>query len=163
METIFFGGGCFWGVEHFFKNVDGVVDTSVGYANGVTVDPTYEQVCTGETAYVEACMITYDTRVISLEKLLKYFFTIVDPTSLNKQGGDIGTQYRTGVYFTSDVQESTIKKVVEIEQKKYSEKIVTEILPLEMYYNAEDYHQDYLTKNPEGYCHINIMPKDVEL
>ena len=116
----------------------------------------YEDVCTGETYHAEVCEIVYNDEIISLEKILELFFRIIDPTSLNKQGGDIGTQYRTGIYFTDETDEDKIKRYIENEQKKYKNKIVFEIDKLKCFYDAEEYHQKYLIKNPRGYCHINM-------
>ncbi len=154
---IYFAGGCFWGTEHFFKLIGGVITTEVGYANSIKEKPTYTEVCTGETHAAETVKVVYDPVLISLSKLVELYFETIDPTSLNKQGGDVGTQYRTGIYFTRKEDASTIKKVVKELSQKYEKPIVVEILPLENFYSAETYHQDYLNKNPEGYCHIPIQ------
>lgn len=156
MNEIYFAGGCFWGVEEYFSRIDGVVETKVGYANGTKENPTYEEVCTGTTRHAETVYIRYDESVITLEELLQKFFNIIDPTSLNRQGGDIGNQYRTGVYYVNEKDKNIIAKYMDEVQKNYKEKIVTELLPLSSFYLAEEYHQKYLKKNPNGYCHIDL-------
>ncbi len=156
MKKIYFGGGCFWGVEKYFKMIDGVLETEVGYANGRMKDPTYEDVKTGTTDFVEACKVVYDEEKVSLMNLLDKFFEIIDPVSVNKQGADEGTQYRTGIYYVVDSDRIVINKKIELIQPNYEERIVTEVQPLEIFYKAEEYHQDYLTKNPNGYCHIKF-------
>ncbi len=156
MREIYFGGGCFWGIEKYFKMINGIVKTEVGYANGKIKNPTYEEVTTGETGFVEACRVVYDERVISLMNLLDKFFEVIDPTTLNKQGGDIGSQYRTGVYYIVDNDRIAIKNKIDLLQNNFEEKIVTEVMPLKNFYRAEEYHQDYLNKNPKGYCHIKF-------
>lgn len=163
MKELILAGGCFWGVEAYFKLLDGVIDTSVGYANGTTVSPTYEEVCSNNTGYAEVVKIVYDPRQISLDKLLEAYFKIIDPTSLNKQGPDTGSQYRTGIY-TSDLSElPAIQLFVDSQQKNYKQAIVTEVLPLKTYVDGEIYHQDYLDKNPNGYCHIPLKQLKKEL
>ncbi len=156
MKKIVLAGGCFWGVEEFLSRINGVVSTEVGYANGRTENPNYEDICTKNTYFAEVCLVNYDENIISLKELLAKFWTIIDPTSLNKQGNDVGSQYRTGIYYVdpSDLQEILHSK--EELQKSYSKKIVTEVKPLENYYKAEEYHQKYLKKNPNGYCHIKL-------
>jgi peptide-methionine (S)-S-oxide reductase len=156
MKEIYLAGGCFWGVEEYMSRIEGVVDTEVGYANGHKNNPTYEEVCTGETGHVETTYIKYDERVISLEDLLNRFWRIIDPTLLNRQGGDIGTQYRTGIYYVDRSDLPIINKTLEDQKSKYDKKIVTEIMPLSVFYSAEEYHQDYLKKTPNGYCHIGM-------
>ncbi len=156
MKEIYLAGGCFWGVEEYFSRINGVVDTEVGYANGHTEEPTYKQVCTGITGHTETTYIKYDESKVSLKDLLDRFFRIIDPTLLNRQGGDIGSQYRTGIYYTDEKDIDPIEEVIREKQKDYSKKIVTEVMPLKKYYPAEDYHQDYLKKNPGGYCHIDM-------
>lgn len=155
MKEIYLAGGCFWGVEEYFSRLDGVVETHVGYANGHKENPSYEAVCTGTTGHTETTYIKYDDR-ISLEEILKKFFKIIDPTLLNRQGGDIGNQYRTGIYYVDEDDKPIIDAVMAEEKKKYKDPIVTEVLPLSSYYKAEEYHQDYLKKNPGGYCHIDM-------
>ena len=156
MKEIYLAGGCFWGVEEYFSRIEGVLDTDVGYANGKTENPTYEQVCTGITGHAETTHIKYDEFKVSLKELLDRFFRIIDPTLLNRQGWDIGNQYRTGIYYVDPEDFDIIQEVVDATQKKYTKKIVTEVMPIDKYFSAEDYHQDYLKKNPGGYCHIDM-------
>lgn len=156
MKQIILAGGCFWGVEEFLSRINGVVNTEVGYANGNTINPTYEDVCYKNTYFAEVCKVTYDENVLSLQTLLRKFFTIINPTSLNRQGNDVGSQYRTGIYYLDESALPIIKSIKEEEQSKYTKKIVTEVKPLKNYYKAEDYHQKYLKKNPNGYCHIKL-------
>lgn len=155
MNTIYFAGGCFWGTEHFMKQIPGVKSTEVGYANSIEPNPTYKEVCTGRTEAAETVKVVYDPSEVSLSFLIRLYFMTIDPTTLNRQGGDVGTQYRTGIYYTDEVQ----KETAEIELKKLSEQydkpIMVELKPIENFYEAEDYHQDYLDKNPDGYCHVN--------
>ena len=154
LKEIYLAGGCFWGTEHYFKQIDGVVDTEVGFANGITENPTYKEVCTDKTGFAETVHVTYNPDKVSLKFLLEMYFKAIDPTSINRQGHDTGTQYRTGVYYTDSTDEATISKVFDEEQKHIQGKIVVENLPLKNFYKAEDYHQDYLDKNPDGYCHL---------
>lgn len=154
-EVIYFAGGCFWGTEHFFKQVRGVKETEVGYANGNTNSPTYKEVCTGTTGFAEAVKVVYDPENIDLELLIDLYFQTIDPTLLNQQGNDVGTQYRTGIYYLNDEQKDIIKEKINNLAQKYNQKIVVEVLPINNYYAAEDYHQDYLEVNPGGYCHIS--------
>ncbi len=155
-REIYLAGGCFWGVEEYFRRIPGVVELSVGYANGRTENPTYEEVCTKNTGYAETVKITYDPQQIALKTLLTQFFKIIDPLSLNRQGNDVGSQYRSGIYYSNEQDRNIAAEVIAEEQKKYSKKIATELKPLDNYYLAEDYHQNYLVKNPGGYCHINF-------
>ena len=159
-REIWLAGGCFWGLEAYLDKLDGVVYADVGYANGNTENPTYEQVCYSNTGHAEAVYVQYDPQRIDLATLLTYFFKVVDPTSLNRQGNDRGIQYRSGIYYKDPADKATIEQVVAGEQKKYSTKIVTEVLPLRNYYVAETYHQKYLDKNPNGYCHIDLKSLD---
>ena len=156
MKKIVLAGGCFWGVEEFLSRIDGVVSTEVGYANGRTENPTYEEVCNKNTYFAEVCLVEYDENILSLENLLKEYWEIIDPTTLNRQGPDLGSQYRTGIYYIDEIDLSTILESKEENQKNYEKKIVTEVLPLTNYYKAEEYHQKYLKKNPNGYCHIKL-------
>lgn len=156
IREIYLAGGCFWGVEGYFKRIEGVKDTTCGYANGKTANPSYEDVCRHNTGHAETVRVLFDTDVINLEDLLIYYFRIIDPVSVNKQGNDVGTQYRTGIYYTDESLLPVIKAAVEREQRRYNEKIAVEVLPLENFYSAEEYHQNYLDKNPNGYCHINL-------
>ena len=153
-KDIYLAGGCFWGTEHFFKQIEGVVDTEVGFANGHTANPTYKEVYTDETGYAETVHVKYNPNVASLEFLLRMFFKAIDPTSLNKQGHDEGTRYRTGIYYTCSEDVPVIEKVFAEVQKGYEQPLAVEKLPLEYFYAAEEYHQDYLDKNPDGYCHL---------
>ena len=156
MKEIYLAGGCFWGTQHFLKQIRGVVATRTGYANGSTEDPTYEQVYTDSTGYAETVAVEYDPAEVSLELLLDLYFRTIDPTSLNRQGEDSGTRYRTGIYYTSEEDLPTIRAVMERESAKYDAPIVVEVEPLKNFYSAEEYHQDYLDKNPAGYCHIPV-------
>ncbi len=161
-NTIYFAAGCFWGSELFFKQFAGVLDTQVGYANGPTADPTYKDVC-NDSGHAETVKIEYDPAVISLEQLIDYYFMIIDPLSVNKQGGDIGVQYRTGIYYVSEDQRPVAEKKMAELSSKLGQKLAVELLPLQNFYPAEEYHQDYLNKNPGGYCHIpqRMMHLDV--
>lgn len=156
VKEIYLAGGCFWGTEHYLKMINGVVFTEVGYANSLVENPSYEMVCKGNTMAAETVYIKYDTSLISLETLLNLYFVSIDPTSVNKQGHDVGVQYRTGIYYTDENDLVVINKVIFEQQKKCSEEIVVEVMPLENFYPAEDYHQDYLIKNPNGYCHLPL-------
>ena len=157
-ETAIFAAGCFWGVEEYFSRVKGVIKSESGYTGGNKKNPTYEEVCTGKTGHAESVRVIFDPKVVSYEKLLQHFWEIHDPTSLNKQGNDIGSQYRSAIFYTNPEQERAAKASLERLAKsgKYSKKIVTEILPAKEFYLAEEYHQDYLKKNPHGYCHIDL-------
>lgn len=155
-KKIILAGGCFWGVEAYFKRLKGIVSTRVGYTDGVTHSPTYQEVCTGQTEHVEACEVIYDDEVVTLTRLMEHLFHIIDPTSLNKQGGDIGTQYRTGIYYEDEAEQKIIQDFIKEMQGRYSKPIMLEVKKETPFYDAEDYHQDYLTKNPMGYCHVNL-------
>ena len=154
MKEIYLAGGCFWGTQHFLKQINGVVSTSVGYANGTVPNPTYNEVYTDKTGHVETVMVRYDSDVVSLEMILDLYFQTIDPTSLDQQGPDIGTRYRTGIYYTDVNDVDVIRNVTKRIALQYIQPIVVEIERLECFYLAEDYHQDYLDKNPTGYCHI---------
>ena len=156
VKEIYLAGGCFWGTEHYLKMIKGVLFTEVGYANSLVENPSYEMVCKGNTMAAETVHIKYDASMIPLKMLLNMYFVSVDPTALNRQGNDVGVQYRTGIYYTDKNDLATINEVLFEQQKKYHEEIVVEVLPLENFYPAEDYHQDYLEKNPEGYCHLPL-------
>lgn len=155
-KIIYLAGGCFWGVQGYFDQLNGVLETQVGYANSQVPNPSYEAVCTGETGAAETLLLRYDAEKISLSELLQHYLRIIDPTSLNRQGHDTGTQYRTGIYFIDSADAQVIEKVLSFEQKKYSLPIVVENRKLENFYAAESYHQKYLEKNPNGYCHVNL-------
>lgn len=156
MKKIVLGGGCFWGMEAYFKRLNGIARTEVGYANGQTLEPTYKEVCSNTTGHAEVLHLEYDPAVISLEVILSHLWKVIDPTLLNRQGGDIGSQYRTGIYYLDEADIPVIHASRDNEQLKYEKPIVTEVEPLKYYYPAEEYHQDYLTKNPGGYCHIKL-------
>lgn len=154
MKEIYFAGGCFWGTEHYFKQLRGVVDTQVGYANGNTDNPTYREVCTDKTGFAETVRVVYDPDVITLEFLTEMYFRAIDPTSVDQQGPDIGSQYRTGIYYKDDADKVEIGKVYDSMRQKLGSRMAVEFLPLKNFYYAEEYHQDYLDKNPAGYCHL---------
>lgn len=156
LNNIWLAGGCFWGVEAYMARVPGVADVTSGYANGNTENPTYQDVCYNNTGHAETVQVSYDPARIDLEGILEEFFKIIDPVTLNRQGNDRGSQYRTGIYYQDEADLKVIKDAVAEEQKKYSKKIVTEVEPLKHYYLAEEYHQDYLEKNPGGYCHVSF-------
>jgi peptide-methionine (S)-S-oxide reductase len=156
------GGGCFWCTEAIFSELNGVVSVEPGYSGGRTGNPTYEDVCTDETGHAEVVRVTFDPRVISYKDLLRLFFTTHDPTTLNRQGADVGSQYRSVIFFTSNQQEREAKEVMkEISDSKiWSGPLVTEVVPLAAFYKAEDYHRDYFKRNPtQPYCQVVIAPK----
>lgn len=157
LENIILAGGCFWGVEDLFQKFDGVVETEVGYSGGTSENPTYQTVSTGLTGHAESVKITFDTSKTSLEKILKFFFTIHDPTQLNRQQNDVGTQYRSAIFYFNDNQKQKAQTIIKQaeELKIYNSKIQTEISPATKFYKAEKYHQNYLQNNPDGYtCHF---------
>ncbi len=156
LREIYYAGGCFWGVESYFSQIPGVYDVTAGYANGTTENPTYEEVCRHNTGHAETVHVIYDPDLVSLQTLTEHFFKIIDPLTLNRQGNDVGIQYRTGIYYTDEGDVETLQSIMNAEQKKYDSPIVVELLPLTCYYPAEEYHQDYLVKNPNGYCHIDF-------
>ncbi len=156
MREIYLAGGCFWGLEAYFKKIKGVTDTTVGYANGITEDATYKEVCSGATLHAETVHLVYDENVVTLTELLRIFFKIIDPTTMNRQAGDVGTQYRSGIYYTDDKDLHIINDSLSDAQQKIDKPIVTEVMPLSIFLPAEEYHQDYLDKNPDGYCHIDL-------
>lgn len=155
-KEIYLAAGCFWGAEHFFKQIDGVLSTEVGFANGHTVNPTYKEVYTDTTGFAETVHITYDPLRVSLTFLLEMYFKAIDPTSLNKQGEDEGTRYRTGIYYVDTTDLPFANYMMAEEAKKYGLPLRVEVLPLQNFYRAEDYHQDYLDNNPDGYCHLPV-------
>lgn len=162
LQTITLGGGCFWCLDAVYVRVHGVLKVESGYSNGQTLHPRYEQVCTGSTGHNEVVQLTYDPGVIRLDEILQIFFVIHDPTSLNQQGNDRGTQYRSGIYFSTPAQEAMAKNIIrEMGQSGvYSQAIVTEVLPLANYWPAEEYHQNFFDKNPgQGYCVAVAAPK----
>jgi len=165
-QTITLGGGCFWCTEAVFVRVRGVLDVENGYSNGQTERPSYEQVCSGRTGHNEVVKLIYDPVQISLRQLLGIFFVIHDPTTLNRQGNDSGTQYRSGIYFSTPEQEQTAQTVIAgfTSEKLFDKPIVTEVLALSNYWPAEDYHQDYYENNPnQGYCSFVVAPKVAKL
>ena len=153
MQTIYLAGGCFWGVQKYFDQFEGVIATEVGYANGPEEAPSYRDVC-NSSGHAETVKIEYDPEVISLTELLGYYFMVVDPLSVNKQGNDCGIQYRTGIYYTDENQLPEIKDVYKEQEEKAGAELAVEMEPLKNFYTAEEYHQKYLDKNPGGYCHI---------
>ena len=152
-KTIYFAGGCFWGVQEYFSRLKGVLNTTAGYANGTTAFPTYEEVKSQKTGHAETVKIEYDDEIITLEKLLEHYLRFVDPYSVNKQGEDEGSQYRSGVYYV-DLLDAITARSYFSSNLKHGYKI--EIAKLNNFFKAEEYHQDYLKKNPTGYCHINL-------
>ncbi|QZY01101.1 peptide-methionine (S)-S-oxide reductase MsrA [Halobaculum rubrum] len=161
-ETATFGGGCFWCIEAAFEEIDGVEDVTSGYAGGHAEDPSYREVCSGSTGHAEVVQVTYDPSVITYEDLLEVFFTVHDPTQLNRQGPDVGTQYRSIVLSHDDDQHETAASYIEAldEEGGYEDDVVTELEPLETFYRAEEKHQDYFAKNPnDAYCSMHAQPK----
>jgi len=159
-KIIVFGGGCFWCTEAVFRMFKGIVSATPGYAGGTTKNPTYEDVCNGDTCHAEVLQIEYDPEVMPLEKLLEVFFEMHDPTSLNKQGADSGSEYRSIILYITEEQKNTISEFIKEEQNKFDKPIVTEIKKLDKFYPAEDYHKDYFKKNPlQPYCIFVISPK----
>jgi len=159
-EKATFGGGCFWCLEAVFEETRGVIDVISGYEGGQTPNPTYEQVCSGTTGYAEVVQITFDPKIISYEALLKIFWLIHDPTTLNRQGNDVGTQYRSIIFYHNETQKEEAEASMKVFSSKFTKPIVTEIKPLETFYKAEAYHQDYFKNNPnQGYCMFVVSPK----
>jgi peptide-methionine (S)-S-oxide reductase len=160
METSILGGGCFWCTEAVFERIDGVSEVISGYAGGKTINPTYKDICTGATGHAEVIKIIFDPNVISFKEILEVFAECHDPTTLNRQGADVGTQYRSTIMYLSEKQENVAKEWKQKLSEKWVDPIVTEIVPAPKFYPAEDYHQDYYTKNPnQGYCTVVIQPK----
>lgn len=156
-KTIYFAGGCFWGTEHYLRQFDGVIETVVGYANGNIPDPSYEQVYTDATGYAECVKVTYESEIISLQTLCRLFFRSIDPLSVNRQGNDIGSRYRTGIYWEDAEDKKDIELVFSEIQAVRQYPLAVEKKVLRCFYPAEDYHQDYLIKNPDGYCHLSPL------
>lgn len=155
-ETATLAGGCFWGVEDLIRKLSGVIDTEVGYTGGLTLNPTYQDVKLGLTGHAEAIQILFDPKIISFKEILTFFFKMHDPTTLNRQGNDIGSQYRSSIFYHSETQKEIAKEIIsEVDSSGFWPKpIVTEVKECAVFYAAEDYHQDYLAKNPNGYtCH----------
>ncbi len=155
MDTIYFAGGCFWGIAHLMSLVPGVHSAVAGYANSRVANPSYELVCSGTTNAAETVKVDYDPSEVGLSQLIDLFFKSIDPLSVNRQGGDIGTQYRTGIYYTDPADAQVVDTMLATLQRRYSEPLAIESGKLENFYPAEEYHQDYLVKNPGGYCHVN--------
>lgn len=156
-KVIYLAGGCFWGVERYFQLLGkGVLDTETGYANGQVENPSYQQVCSGTTGFAETVRLTYDANELPLTQIMAHFFRIVDPTTRDRQGNDVGTQYRPGVYYEDKEDFDTICDYIDFRRKDYQRPLVVEVLPLQNFYRAEDYHQDYLEKQPSGYCHVQL-------
>ena len=154
-KDIYLAGGCFWGIDEYFSRIPGVVGTESGYANGSTANPSYEEVCHG-SGHAETVRVTYDPARVGLATIVRQLFEVIDPTSRNRQGNDRGVQYRTGVYYTDEADLPVLRQVFADEQAAYDKPIVTALMPLENFYIAEEYHQDYLKKNPGGYCHVDF-------
>ncbi len=161
-EVATLGGGCFWCTEAVFDDLKGVISVESGYSGGTVANPSYEQVCTGKTGHAEVVQISFDPGVISYEDLLRIFFTVHDPTTLNRQGNDTGTQYRSIIFYHDENQKRAAEKIIKeiSEEKIWDDPIVTELSPFKGFYKAEDYHQEYFANNPsQGYCRIVIAPK----
>lgn len=161
-EVVTLGGGCFWCIEAVFEELHGVEQVESGYSGGRVDDPTYEQACTGTTGHAEVVQVTFDPKIISLKEILEVFFTVHDPTTLNRQGADVGTQYRSAIFYRSEEQKTIAEEVIRDIQtsKLWKAPIVTELVPFKAFYKAEDYHQEYYKKNPgQAYCRIIIEPK----
>jgi peptide methionine sulfoxide reductase msrA/msrB len=154
IKEITLAGGCFWGTEKYFQAIKGVEKTEVGYANGKTENPTYEDVCFRNTGHAEVVKVFYDNEVVTLPFLLELYFEVIDPVAVNRQGNDVGTQYRTGIYYTDPQDLGIIQDAIDSLRRELGLSPAIEVMPLENYFPAEAYHQDYLTKNPGGYCHI---------
>lgn len=153
-ETATLAGGCFWGVEELVRKLSGVTDTTVGYAGGTLDNPRYEDVKKGRTGHAESLQIVFDPSKISYDEILDFFFRLHDPTTANRQGNDIGTQYRSAIFYHDDAQRDAAHRAIQRAQPKWSRPIVTEVVPFTNFYEAEDYHQDYLQRKPHGYtCH----------
>jgi peptide-methionine (S)-S-oxide reductase len=162
LQTLVLGGGCFWCTEAVYKEVRGVTDVESGYSNGETAQPTYEEVCTGRTGHAEVVKLTYDPAQVSTRQLLEIFFVVHDPTQMNRQGNDVGTQYRSGIYYTTEEQKQVAEDLVRqlTQDDAFGHPIVTEVKPLANYSPAEAYHQDFFEKNPtQGYCLAVAAPK----
>jgi len=165
MKKIVIGGGCFWGVEEYYRRLKGIEATRVGYAQGITENPSYQDVCSGRTKHAEVVELIYDENVISLNKILEHLFRFIDPTTLNRQGHDIGTQYRVGVYYEDEGDAQIAREYIRGKQADYKKPIVLEVEKTGIFYDAETYHQKYLIKNPGGYCHVNmrlIKPEEMK-
>jgi len=153
-REIFLAGGCFWGAEEYLSRVRGVAATDVGYANGTTENPSYEEVCTGQTGYAETVRVVYNPHTLPLTRLLEIYFESIDPCAVNRQGHDAGEQYRTGIYYVDEADLPTAQAALDALAQAAPGPLAVQLLPLENYWAAEEYHQKYLKKNPNGYCHI---------
>ena len=162
LKVIYLAGGCFWGVEAYISRLKGVNQTEVGYANGTDLAPTYEKVCSGKTGHSECVKLTYNPNIITLDEILENFFKIIDPYTKNRQGPDIGTQYRTGIYWQDDLQKDIVLNFLKEKQKVSPKNIVVEAKQITCFFTAEEYHQKYLEKNPQGYCHVDLNLIDDE-
>ena len=162
-QSIYLAGGCFWGVEAYFERIDGVLNAVSGYANGRTENPSYEDVVYRNSGHAETVKVVYNPDKLSLDDILQYYFRIIDPTSLNKQGNDRGVQYRVGIYSTDAAEQEVITAALAKLQERYKKPVVVENQPLQHFYEAEQYHQDYLMKNPNGYCHVDLSKADIPL
>jgi peptide-methionine (S)-S-oxide reductase len=160
MQTAILGGGCFWCTEAVYQQIKGIESVESGYTGGQVANPTYEQICTGKTGHAEVVKLVFDTDLISYREILEIFFTVHDPTTLNRQGNDSGTQYRSVIYYLSPEQQQMAQQVIASMASVWDAPIVTELSPAEIYYKAEDYHQDYFNQHPlQGYCAIIVAPK----
>ncbi len=165
MNTIVVAGGCFWGVAEYYRRLQGIEASEAGYAQGWLKQPSYREVCTSTTGHTEAVRLTYDPQVISLVKILEHLARMIDPTSINQQGNDIGPQYRTGVYYQTEQEQAVISNFFQQLQLQYQKPLAVEIEPLTAFYLAEEEHQAYLVKNPRGYCHVDfrlIKPEELK-
>ena len=159
LMVIYLAGGCFWGVEHLFAQTPGVVDAESGYSGGTVENPTYEQVCAGRTGHAEAVKVTYDPAVVSYEQLARLFFELHDPTQLNRQGPDVGTQYRSVLFYNNQQEKEIAEKLVGLLRAK-GYNVVTELIPAAEFYPAEHYHQDFIANNPDWGCHLPVKRFD---
>ncbi len=163
LKEIHLAGGCFWGLESYMSRIYGVKDVSSGYANGTTENPTYQDVTGNDSGHAETVKVVYDAKRVDLDTLLRYYLRVVDPISINKQGNDVGKQYRTGIYYKTEAEKVVIERRLARLQQDYQQTIAIEVAPLDNFYLAEEYHQDYLEKNPAGYCHIDLTAVDETL
>lgn len=158
MERIVFGAGCFWGVQHYFDSVPGVAKTTVGYGGGMTKNPSYEQVCSGVTGHAEVVEVVFDPHKVAVDELIRHFFRIHNPTQLNRQGPDVGSQYRSAIFYTKAEQKEAVERIMGELASVYEEPIVTELVPAGDFYPAEEYHQKFTEKTGRGGCHIDYEP-----
>ena len=157
-QKAMFGAGCFWGVQYYFDQVPGVIETYVGYSGGSAVNPRYDQVCSGETGHAEVVLAQFDPAQVSYHELLQHFFRLHDPTQLNRQGPDVGSQYRSVIYYYDEAQRQTAEAVIQQAQSAYAVPIVTEVAPAGKFYPAEDYHQKFTARTGRGMCHVEYAP-----